>query len=349
MSKLNVCVLFGGVSPEHAVSCSTAKNVIDNLEKEKYNVFPLGITKEGKWLLYTSGATENLTNGTWQNLAKPAHISPDSIIHGIVMDDKTIHIDVVYIALHGSNGEDGTVQGLLELADIPYSGPRILGSALCMNKDTARVMLKSAGVDSVKYISVLKEEMCNEAAVLDRVTNDFELPVFVKPSNCGSSVGAGRADTSKDVIPAIKHALEFDHTALIEEFIDAREFECAVIGNDELITSHVGEVFTDNTFYDYEAKYVAGMANIQIPAELTADETSAIQNLAKKAYSALDLKGLCRIDFFIDKKTGRVILNELNTLPGCTPSSAFPVLFEKTGIPFSEVLDKVIDYALELR
>ena len=339
---MNICVLFGGESEEHEVSCSTAKNIIDNLDRNEYDIYTLGITKCGEWRL-TTATSDEIASGDWERDSRLAYITPDRTIHGIVAGYDKIKIDVVYLALHGTNGEDGTVQGLLEMAGIPYTGSGVLASAICMDKHVCRLALRGVGINCAKYIAINKDD-CDK---IQMVRADFKYPVFVKPSNSGSSIGISKVHSDEDLQKALDDAFSYDSVALVEEFIDGREFEVGVIGNRELESTIVGEVLTDSEFYDYEAKYTAGGATVQIPADITEEQTSEIQDAAKKAYSVLGCRGLCRVDFFIENGTGRIILSELNTLPGCTSTSAFPILWRKSGVPFGKVLDRIIDYALE--
>ena len=339
---MNICVLFGGESAEHEVSCSTAKNIIDNLDRVKYDVYALGITKHGEWRL-TSATSDEIARGDWECDSRLAYIPPDRTIHGIVAGYDKIKIDVVYFALHGTNGEDGTVQGLLEMAGIPYVGSGVLASAICMDKHVCRLVLRGVGINCAQYIAINKDD-CEK---IQMVQDNFKYPVFVKPSNSGSSIGISKVRDKEELQKALDDAFKYDSVVLVEEFIDGREFEVGIIGNRELESTIVGEVLTNSEFYDYEAKYTAGGAIVEIPADITEQQTSEIQDAAKKAYAILGCRGLCRIDFFIENETGRIILSELNTLPGCTATSAFPILWRKSGVPFERVLDRIIDYALE--
>ncbi|OQB13361.1 MAG: D-alanine--D-alanine ligase A [Firmicutes bacterium ADurb.Bin193] len=351
MSKQKVCVIFGGNSSEHEVSRVSARNVINNLDKNKYEVYPLGITKEGQWLLY-SGDISKLDNGEWEksNVHK-AIISPDSgdkcilVFKGNTVEK--INIDVAFLILHGRNGEDGTVQGLLQLAGIPYTGSGVLSSALCMDKASSKLILEANGIPQARWLVIRESDMQNPALVLERVEKAFSYPVFVKPSGAGSSIGAGRVLSPEGLIPALEDALRYDTKALVEENINAREIECGIIGNDNPRIALLGEVVTDHSFYDFEAKYTEGAASSVIPAPLSAEKTEEIKEIARKAYLTLECKGFVRIDFFVEKTTERVFLNEINSLPGCTDSSMFPVLWQKSGLTFTALLDEIISYAME--
>ena len=349
MGKINVCVIFGGKSSEHEVSLITARNVINNLNKDKYQIYPLGITKSGQWLLHEGGVT-HLETGEWERGGVKAIISPD-------IDDKClikfkgvryekIKIDVAYLAVHGENVEDGALQGLLEISGIPYTGSGVLSSALCMDKDMSRLILRENGIPVVKWIRFCAHELDDIESVIARVKEKFDFPVFVKPSSAGSSIGVSRAGDEASLASALKNAAAYGDKILVEENIDAREIECGVIGNEAPVIAMLGEPITQNEFYTYDAKYKPGQSTTSIPADIGGDASEAIREYAEKAYLLLGCRGLCRIDFFLDKNSGKIYLNELNTLPGCTDSSAFPLLWQKSGVSFSELLDRIISYAM---
>ncbi|GHV45214.1 D-alanine--D-alanine ligase [Clostridia bacterium] len=351
MRKFKVAVIFGGNSSEHEVSRISARNVINNLDKDKYEIFVIGITKSGEWLLY-SGGTDKLDNGEWEKSGvHKAIISPDAgdkcmiVFRGGTFEK--VQLDAAFLVLHGKNGEDGSVQGLLQLAGIPYTGPGLLASALCMDKANSKLILEAAGIPVARWITVQSAELADPAAVVARVGQKFTYPVFVKPSGAGSSIGAGRVGSPDELVPALEYALQYDTKALVEENIDAREIECGLIGNGEPRVALLGEVVTGNAFYDFEAKYVAGKAEAVIPAPVGDEKTAEINDIAKRAYLAMDCRGMTRIDFFLEKGTERVILNELNTIPGCTDSSMFPVLWQKSGLTFTALLDEILAYAME--
>ena len=351
MSKQKIAVIFGGSSSEHEVSRVSARNVINNLNREKYDIFTIGITKRGEWLLCSCGS-DAIATGEWETGAvRKAVLSPDSgdkcfwIIDGVAAEKITI--DAAVIVLHGKNGEDGTIQGLLQLAGIPYTGPGVLSSAICMDKDISKHILEANGIPVAKWLVFRSADLNNLSAVAEAVNENFSYPVFVKPSSGGSSYGASKVYTTDELIPAIAEALKHDKKALVEECIDGREIECAVIGNNEPIETPVGEVVSKNDFYDLEAKYTPGMSYTVVPADINDEHASAIRNLAKKAYTALECEGFSRVDFFIENNSGRILLNEINTIPGFTDSSLFPVMWQNAGIPFGELLDKLIEYAFE--
>ncbi|MBR5486009.1 MAG: D-alanine--D-alanine ligase [Oscillospiraceae bacterium] len=353
MSKITVAVLFGGVSSEHDVSLLSASSVIKNIPAEKYDVVMVGITKEGKWLRYT-GDPAMLPQSGWlkncENLT-PAVISPDRTTKGLLVLEKdgwkTIPVDVVFPVLHGKNGEDGTMQGLLELAGIPYVGCGVLSSAMCMDKAVAHMVLEHAGIPMAKWELVRTHEMNEFDAVAQRLENAFPYPMFVKPANAGSSVGVSKAKDRSGLRNALEIAFKEDSKVIVETTIVGKEVETAVLGNfDAAAAQVIGELTPAAEFYDYNAKYIDGTTELHIPARISEEMAAKLRELAVKAYKALDCKGLTRVDFFA-LEDGSVILNELNTLPGFTSISMYPKLWEASGVPYSELLDKVIGYALE--
>lgn len=347
MKKLNVCVLFGGVSSEHTVSEVSASAVLDNIDRSKYEVFPVGITNEGNWLLY-DGEVENIRNHTWESgKTTPAILSPDRCDKALIAfgekGAEKIKIDVVYPVLHGKNGEDGTVQGLCELAGIPYVGSGVIGSAACMDKCIAKILFEKAEIPQANWV---------ELKLGDKV--DFELietklgyPCFIKPSSAGSSVGVTKAANRDELKAGIELALKHDYKVLIEEAIDAREVECGVMGNLDPVTSDVlGEIKPANEFYDFDAKYKDADSKLIIPAEVDAETEAKIKELAVRAYKICECRGHSRVDFFIDRRDGRLVLNEINTIPGFTPISMYPKVWEHSGVPMKDVIDKHIELAL---
>ena len=351
MNKLNVCVVFGGKSSEHEVSRLSATNIISNLNTEKYNVYMLGITKKGEWLLY-DGEIDKLSSDEWEkDNVKKAIISPDTTDSGLIVFDNDkiskIHLDCVIVIIHGKNGEDGTIQGLLELSGIPYTGSGVLGSAVCMDKGLAKEVLEYNGIPVTKGISLRKHSGIESA--IKAVKETFEYPVFVKPANAGSSVGCSKATNDDELENALKIAFENDKKILVEEFIDAIEVESAVMGNDEPKVAKVGQIVTYHDFYDYDAKYNDKTSRTVIPAEIPQEKADEIAEIAKKAYICTECYGFARIDFFIDKKTGKIILNEINTLPGFTNISMFPMMWKASGLSYSEILDEIIRLGLEAK
>lgn len=349
MNRKTVIVLFGGQSSEHEVSRMSATTMINEIDSKKYQVIPVGITKEGEWLVYT-GPTEHIKTGQWEKYATPAIISPDAkqkallkIVNGHV---KVIPVDVVIPALHGAWGEDGTIQGLLEMACIPYVGCGVLSSAVCMDKVFTKLIAKNAAVPQAKYIWFQKEELEDMDKLVERVEKKLGYPCFVKPANTGSSVGISKAKDKEALVNAINLAAEYDRKIIVEEAIIGREFECSVLGNEEPVVSGVGEVLPAAEFYDYDAKYNNSESRTVIPAPITAEEEKAIRKIAAKIYQAVDGSGLARVDFFLEEETGRVLFNEINTMPGFTSISMYPMLWETAGVSKAELMDCLIELAL---
>lgn len=345
-------VIFGSASSEHEVSCVSACSVIKNIPTDKYSVVALGITKQGKWYLF-NGNPDLLPDDKWVNpdYITPAIISPDANDHGlIVMDNngtRKIHIDVAFPVLHGKNGEDGTIQGLFELAQIPYVGCGVLSSAMCMDKAITNALAEFNGIKQARFLSIKK----NEYAILkSRFLNKCEaylgFPIFVKPANAGSSVGISKAKNQEELVKAIDIAFEQDSKIVLEEAIVGKEVECAVLGNDEPVSSCVGEIAPCNEFYDYDAKYQSD-SGLFVPARLSPEKMLEVRDMAIKVYRMLDCKGLSRCDFFVRENDGAVIFNEVNTIPGFTSISMYPKLFEAVGISYSDLLDRLLTLASE--
>lgn len=345
-SKQNVLILFGGESTEHEVSCISAKSVASQLDKEKYEMTLVGITKDGKWLLF-EGPLEKMADGTWAEGASAVSFSLDGERRGILTKDGFLAIDVVFPVLHGHYGEDGTVQGLLELAHLPYVGTGVLTSAACMDKAVCKVLLDAAGIHQADWLLVTKKDLADKEKVLSKVTEKFDFPVFIKPANTGSSVGISKAHDLSELWEGLLYAAKYDRKILVEEFIDGHEVECSVIGNDEIKASVVGEILPANEFYDYEAKYQNEASKLLIPTPLPDEVTEEIRRTAVRAFSAVDGHGLSRIDFFVEKESGKIILNEINTMPGFTDISMYAKLWGAEGVSYSELLDRLIALALD--
>lgn len=350
MNKLNLGIIFGGKSSEHEVSRISATSIIKNVDKSKYNVHLIGITKMGRWLYYKDDI-EKITSGEWENEGIPAFITPDSNIKGFVkLTDGTYNatkLDVVFPVLHGLYGEDGTVQGLLELAGIPFVGPGVLSSAVGMDKIFTKIICRDKGLPQSKFFWVSKTDIETDIQnVVNLVEGSLGYPCFVKPSNSGSSIGINKAHDRAELIQSLKMACEYDRKILIEEFIDARELECSVLGNDNPVTSVVGEIIPSKEFYDYEAKYFSD-SKICIPAEIDEDTSSRLRKLAVDVYKAIDAKGLSRVDFFLHRQTGDIYVNEINTIPGFTNISMYPKMWEESGISYANLIDKLIELALD--
>ena len=351
--KLNVCVLFGGISPEHEVSLRSAESVLNNMDKEKYNIFPVGITKEGEWLLYGGTDYALLPTGQWQEHPnnRPAAISPVRGQGLLSFEGDAVvreQIDVVFPVLHGENGEDGAVQGLLQLAGIPYVGPHISASAVAMDKTLTKLVADNAGIAQAKWQLVRNSELQHRMdEILTAVEEKFTYPVFVKPAGTGSSVGVSKAADREALKDALLCAGVYDEKILVEEFIDGHEVEVAVMGNDSPVASEVGEIDSGAEFYDYDAKYVSDTSVAYIPARIPAETAEQLREQAVKVYTAIGCKGLSRVDFFVTYGDERVVFNEINTLPGFTSISMYPKLFVASGIPYNELIDQLLQLAME--
>lgn len=350
LRKINLGILFGGASSEHDVSCVSAKGIISNIDKEKYNLTIIGITKDGKWYLFDDDI-ELLPNDNWLNSKslKPAYISPDSSIHGVVCEDGSIiKLDAVFPVLHGKNGEDGTMQGLLQLAQIPFVGCDATASGTCMDKAVTNAVADAFGISQAKWCSVTKFEYNKDSsACIKHAVEKLGFPIFVKPANAGSSVGVSKAHNENELKDGLEIAFKEDKKVVLEEFIDGFEVECAVLGNDEPITGEVGQIIAAAEFYDFDAKYNNPQSELCIPANIPEQKRQEVKDAAIYAYKVLGCEGLSRCDFFVTKKDSRVLFNEINTIPGQTPISMYPKLFEAVGVPYKELIDRLIDLALE--
>lgn len=348
----NLCVIFGGRSPEHDISRLSVTSVLNNLDKNKYNIDVIGITKKGEWYLYT-GEYKNITDGSWENdieNKKKAIISPDAGDKAIIVfeeDNRVSYIypDVVFPVLHGEYGEDGTIQGLFELADIKYVGMGVLASANAMDKLYTKIVFANAGIPQADWVEVRKND--DIASKMDEIEQKLGYPCFVKPSRTGSSVGVGKAHDRNELKSAIENALKFDRKVLVEENIDGHEVECSVLGNEDVKAGEVGEIVPMVEFYDFDAKYVDNSTELKIPAEIPEKTRQAIREYSIKAFKALDGQGLSRVDFFVKRDSGEIVLNEINTLPGFTNISMYPKLWEAAGVGYSDLLDSLIELAQE--
>lgn len=343
---MRVAIVFGGKSGEHAVSCMSAASVLENMNTEKYEVLKIGITKEGEWF-QTEAEAADIRSGVWETLPKKkAVLSPDTAHHGfLVWEGESVHIrpiDVLFPVMHGDYCEDGCFQGLCELAGIRYVGCGVCSSAVGMDKEIAKTVFAAAGLP-VAGGFVLEEN--NAEAAGERICAEFAYPVFVKPANAGSSLGASKVSGEAELADALEEAFRYDTKVLIEEYIDAREIECAVLGNEEPKASVLGEIVPSAAFYDYDAKYISGTSKLLIPAPLSEEETEEIRTYAVRAFRAVGASGFSRVDFFKDRKTGRLVLNEINTIPGFTDISMYPKLWENTGVPYSTLIDRLIELA----
>ena len=344
--KKHVLVLFGGRSSEHEVSCVSATTVISNMNTEKYEIYAVGITKEGRWVLTDS--VEEIKDGSWVNSKKQAVLSPDTTEKALyIMENGAmtkVTVDVAFPVLHGLNGEDGTVQGLFELAGIPYVGCGVLASAVSMDKLYTKVIVDTLGVCQAAYVAVRKEEI-EDIAVYETIEEKLGYPVFIKPSNAGSSRGVSKAANREELIAGLKEAANHDRKILVEETIYGRELECAVLGDGEVKASGIGEVLAAAEFYDYEAKYHNAESKTVISPELPDGKDEEIREAAVRIFKAVDGQGLSRVDFFLENGTNRVVFNEINTLPGFTSISMYPMLWGAKGIDKPELIERLLELA----
>ena len=348
----NVLVVFGGCSSEHDVSVVSAASVLSNLSTEKYNIFMMGISKEGNWYLY-EGDKELLPEDKWLESGKitPAMVSPDRSIHGITVfrqnGYENIYIDVAFPVLHGRNGEDGTIQGLFQLAGIPFVGCDMASSAVSMDKIFTNTVADKNGIEQAKWDSITKYDIENGIKTLDSIAEKLGYPIFVKPANAGSSVGISKAHNKDELYAAVDLALTHDTRILFEEFIDGYEVECAVLGNDDLITGVVGQITPANEFYDYDAKYANAASMLNIPALISESDRNKVAEQAKKTFKALGCSGFSRVDFFITKSDNRILFNEINTIPGFTSISMYPKMLDAAGIDYQSLCDRLLVLAEE--
>lgn len=346
--KKKLGVIFGGMSTENEVSVQSAKSIMKELNKEKYEIFPIYISKEGTWYKYLE---------TEETIKFGQEIKNKEKIENIIEELKKL--DVIFPVLHGLYGEDGTIQGLFELLGIKYVGCKVLASSIGMDKAYTKIIFDRANINQAKYeyIKVEKdnyiyidkefnEEKLTLASTIKKITTNLKFPMFVKPSNSGSSVGINKAENEEELKEHIKYASKFDNKVLIEEGIIGKEVECAVLGNENVISSNVGEIKAADEFYSFDAKYKNQESKTLIPAEIPEEISKEIRKLAVKAFKAIDGKGLSRVDFFVEDKTNKIYINEINTLPGFTNISMYPKLFESIGIKYNELLDKLIELAL---
>ena len=354
--KIRVAIVFGGRSGEHEVSLVSAKGIMEAIDKEKYDVLPLGITKEGQWI-GGGDPMRALQSGMVEGESKPAALLGDPSQRALIRLEeqeqglqavRLAKVDVIFPVLHGPYGEDGTVQGLLELANLPYVGAGVLGSALGMDKTLQKTVLRAHGLPVADFVPILRKEWeQNPDAVINRVLETLGCPCFVKPANLGSSVGITKAHHPEELPAALNEAARYDRRLLVEEAIDAREIEVSVLGNDDPIASVPGEIVPCNEFYDYEAKYIADDSELLIPAPIPDELTRRIQEMAVQAYKAIDCAGMARVDLFLERGTRKIYVNELNTIPGFTPISMYPKLWEASGISYTELIGRLIELALE--
>ena len=352
MEKLSVCILFGGVSPEHEVSLRSAESVLNNIDKNKYNIFPVGITKGGEWILYGGREYADLPGGTWQQHPDNCKVALSPVRgQGLLRFEGDCvvqeRIDVVYPVLHGENGEDGSVQGLMQLAGIPCVGPHVAASAVAMDKTLTKLVADKAGIVQADWYLVRRSELENRVDhVIAALEARFSYPVFVKPAGTGSSVGVSKAGNREQLKAALTAAGRYDSKILVEEFIHGREVEVAVMGNENPVASVCGEIDSGAEFYDYDAKYVTDTSTAYIPARICEDLQARIRDAAVRVFKAVGCQGLSRVDFFATED-GRLVFNEINTIPGFTSISMYPKLFTASGISYSRLIDRLLELALE--
>jgi len=355
--KLRVGVIFGGKSGEHAVSLASAQSILAAIDRQKYVVVPIGITPAGRWL--TGGdPLKALQEGVQSPAGRGSRgVHATEEITSLVIRDAgqqslarevSERVDVVFPVLHGPYGEDGTIQGLLELADIPYVGAGVLGSAVGMDKSMMKAIFHERGFPIVEFLTIRRYDWDRDpVGVLERIESSIPCPMFVKPANLGSSVGISKVCDHLELERAVALAAAYDRKILVERAIHCRELECSVLGNDSPIASTVAEIVPHREFYDYKAKYTAGLTDIIIPADISGELQGHIRELAIGAFQAIDAAGMARVDFFLEHETGHLYLNEINTIPGFTTTSVYPKLWEASGIPYPALIDRLLQLALE--
>jgi D-alanine-D-alanine ligase len=343
---LRVALIFGGRSAEHEISLASARFVADALDPARYELIPVGIAPDGRWRL-PEDLDAALAEGIDQSASAAVTLAVDPARPGLIAEDGGYRlVDFAFPVMHGTFAEDGTIQGLLELAGLPYAGAGVAASAVGMDKELMKAVFAADGLPQVDAL-VLRGSAATGDAALAAVEARFTYPVFVKPCNLGSSVGMTKAHDRGELAPALELAARYDRKVIVEAFADAREFECSVLGNDEPSASVPGEVAPANEFYDYEAKYTDGLMSFTIPAPLTDAQTEEVRDLAVRAFRAVDCAGYARCDFFMERESGRVLLNEINTIPGMTRFSAFPRLWAASGIEAPALMDEIVRLGLE--
>ncbi len=349
--KLKLAILFGGQSGEHEVSLMSATSVINNIDRDKYSLYLIGITKSGNWMMY-NGDPDKIEDGSWEKSAVPIVFPADPSYGGFFLlsdPSRVYEVDVIFPVMHGPHAEDGTIQGLFELAQIPYVGCDVVASSTGMDKAISKDIFQRHNLPQAKYRVILKRDYIEEREkILSYIESIFDYPVFIKPANLGSSVGISKCYHRDELAKGLDNASEYDRKIIVEEFIDGYEIECAVLGNNHPKASVLGQIIPCNDFYDYDAKYFGdGKSKLVIPAPLSEQKTNEIRTIAIQAFKALDCSGLARVDFFVHGTTDDIYLNEINTMPGFTKISMYPKLWEESGIPYAELMDKLIDFALD--
>lgn len=351
MKKINLAVVFGGMSEEHEVSLMTAASVLAAADKDKYELYPIGITKNGRWM-YFEGEYSDIETGEWEKSSEAIDINQcKKNILSMMIPEKLngVEMDIVFPVIHGPMGEDGTLQGLLELSGKPYVGCGVFASAACMDKVFAKQLFEFNNLPVVPYVVFTRDELSNSKLCIKKVEDaSLQYPLFVKPANMGSSVGITKVHSEIELMAGLLEASKFDRKVLVEKGIDAREIECAVLGNYTPKPSVLGEIIPSHEFYDYKAKYSEeAKSGLVIPANMPEKESNIIRKMAVDAYKALGCTGLARVDFLLDKCTDKVYLNEINTMPGFTKYSMYPMLWQKTELPYKELIDRLVAFAME--
>jgi len=354
--KLRVGIIFGGRSGEHEVSFCSASSIIKAIDKDKYTVVPIGITKEGRWispqdseLALQSGRIEGKNTVILLNNSFSKSLVCIDNNQRLDKSSALEKLDVIFPVLHGPYGEDGTVQGLLELANIPYVGAGVAASAISMDKDLMKTIFQQKGLPILRWLTIKRKDWHKDKEeILSLIQKSFEYPLFVKPTNLGSSVGITKVHKKEELKEAIDLASSYDRKILIEEGLEeVREIECSVLGNDEPQTSVVGEVKPAGEFYDYDSKYIDEKTQLIVPADLPDGVSQEVQEIALKAFKAVDAAGMARVDFFVSKKENKIYLSEINTIPGFTSASMYPRLWEASGVSYPDLIDQLIQLALE--
>ena len=352
MGKKTVAVVFGSVSSEYEVSLRSAASVLRNIPRDRYDVVMVGITKDGRWYEY-GGSVDDLEADRWleNGPVTPAVISPDRSCGGLLRQapggPENVPVDVIFPVMHGEHAEDGTIQGLFEMAGIPYVGCGVLASSTCMDKDVTHILLEAAGIRTAPYAALVRPQLARFDSLEPSLREKLGYPMFVKPANTGSSVGVGKAKDRAGLLAALKEAFRYDRKVVVEKAIVGAEVECAVLGNyTDAAAAVVGEIVPHHEFYDYEGKYLDDSTDLFIPARIPNETSEAIRTAAVRAFAAMGCTGLARVDFFAERDGG-IILNEINTLPGFTSISMYPKLFEAAGVPYPELIDRLIRLALE--
>lgn len=348
MSKIKLAVIFGGKSSEYSVSLHSAESLLEHCSLDKYDLVLIGITQAGKWLFYPSNDYSAIAHDTWhQNPnCKEVVLSPSSNRGFLVLDQeiKELAVDVVFPCLHGKNGEDGTMQGLLKLSGIPYVGCDHLASAVTMDKEFTHILAENAGILCAPYLCLYEENHDDLASMYQKSTKKLGLPIFIKPANAGSSYGISKINNEEDFIQGVHHAFKHDHKVLLETTIEGFEIGCAVMGNDELFVGECDEIDTKKDFFDFEAKYALDNTQIYCPARITKETSDRAKEIAKSVYRTLNCSGMTRVDMFVTP-TNEIVFNEANTIPGFTATSRYPSMMKAAGLSFEEVIDRLVNLA----